>query len=438
VDDEKNLRTTLSVCLQGLGCEVSAAATADEAAASMGRRSCDVVFLDLQLGPDSGLDLIPKLLALNPSVQIVVITAFATLETAVEAVRRGAVDYLPKPFAPPQIEHLLSRLASERELHQYVVDLEARLGEALPEVRLETRSPKMKAALETARRVAASDATVLLRGESGTGKGVLARFIHEVSPRKAKPFVTVNSPSLSEQLFSSELFGHVQGAFTGAHKDRQGRIESAEGGTLFLDEIGDIPPVVQAKLLRFLQEKAFERVGDSQARRADVRVLVATNRDLQAAVREGRFREDLLFRLNGVEITIPPLRERSEDILPLAREFLSSCARQAKKLRPELSRAAETWLQSYAWPGNLRELRNALERAVLLWPAQVLEPEAFPERPAPLPEDGPRVGGHHTVKEVERAHIERVISTSPSLEAAATILGIDASTLWRKRKRYAR
>ncbi len=438
VDDEKNIRTTLSVCLDGLGCDVSTSESMEQAAEAMNRQPYDVVFVDLQLGRASGLDLLPKLLALHPSAQAVVITAYAAIDTAVEAIRRGAVDYLPKPFTPEQIEHIVGRLARERELRQRVLDLERRLGDAFPEIRLDTRSPKMQAAVDTATKVAGTDATVLLRGESGTGKGVLARLIHESSPRKLRPFVQVNSPSLSEELFASELFGHVQGAFSGAHRDRQGRIEAAEGGTLFLDEIGDISPNLQAKLLRFLQEKAFERVGDSRPLRADVRVLVATNRDLQAAVREGRFREDLLFRLNVIEITIPPLRERAEDILPLARQFLAFSAQQARKPVPELSKAAEDWLASYAWPGNVRELRNAIERAVILWPARVLEPEAFPERPALNPESGPQVGGRHTVEEVERAHIERVIARSARLEAAASTLGIDASTLWRKRKKYAR
>ncbi|HEV3028148.1 MAG TPA: sigma-54 dependent transcriptional regulator, partial [Planctomycetota bacterium] len=400
VDDERNIRTTLAVCLESLGCAVSSAESTGAAEAAMGRGCFDVVFVDLQLGRENGLDLLPKLLALNPSVQAVVITAFATIDTAVEAIRRGAADYLPKPFTPAQIEHIVARLAREQILRKRVLELEARLGEALPEITFETRSPKMRAAIETATKVAQSDATVLLRGESGTGKGVLARIIHEMSPRKSGPFVAVNSPSLSEDLIASELFGHVQGAFTGAHRDRQGRIESAEGGTLFLDEIGDISPNVQAKLLRFLQERAFERVGDSRVLEADVRVLVATNRDLQAAVREGRFREDLLFRLNVIEITLPSLRERPEDILPLARLFLSFSARQARRPAPVLSKAAEEWLLTYRWPGNLRELRNAIERAVILWPAQVLEPEAFPQRIAGLPATGPHVGGPCTVEQV--------------------------------------
>jgi NtrC-family two-component system response regulator AlgB len=248
--------------------------------------------------------------------------------------------------------------------------------------------------------------------------------------------VVVNCPSLSEDLIASELFGHVQGAFTGALRDRQGRIETAQGGTLFLDEIAELSPGLQAKLLRFLQEKVFERVGDSQARKADVRILVATNRDLDAAVHEGRFREDLLFRLNVIEITLPPLRERPEDILPLARRFLSFCARQARRPAPEFSQAAQEALQNYGWPGNLRELRNAIERAVILWPGQILEPGALPERIAARPGAGTHVGGQFTVEEVEREHIERVIERSPSLEEAAQVLGIDASTLWRKRKKY--
>jgi NtrC-family two-component system response regulator AlgB len=296
----------------------------------------------------------------------------------------------------------------------------------------------MRTVLETARKAAVSDATVLLRGENGTGKGVLARAIHEMSARVKGPFVVVNCPSLSEELLTSELFGHVQGAFTGALRDRAGRIEAAEGGTLFLDEIGDISPQLQAKLLRFLQDKAFERVGESTSRSADVRALAATNRDLDLAVKEGRFREDLLFRLNVIEITLPPLRERAEDILPLARRFLEFFARQTGRSTPALSESSETLLLGYPWPGNLRELRNAIERALILWPAQVLEPAAFPERIVGRSESGPRLGGDFTVDEIERDHIERVIERTPNLEEAARILGIDSSTLWRKRKKYGR
>jgi NtrC-family two-component system response regulator AlgB len=438
IDDEKNIRSTLALCLQGLGCLTAEAATPEAALASLKRQPFDVVFLDLRLGTGNGLDLLPKIQEECPASAVVMITAYATFDTAVQAIQRGAKDYLPKPFTPAQIEHVMSRLRKDRELQRKVLELEARLIDTTPEIELDTRSSRMKGALETARKSAASDATVLLRGENGTGKGVLARAIHEMSVRKKRDFVVVNCPSLSEELLTSELFGHVQGAFTGAVRDRAGRIETAESGTLFLDEIGDIPLQLQAKLLRFLQDKAFERVGESTTRTADVRVVAATNRDLDAAVKEGRFREDLLFRLNVIEITLPPLRDRADDILPLTRRFLSFFARQAGRPTPTLSKASEELLLGYPWPGNVRELRNAIERALILWPAQVLEPAAFPERIVGRSEKGPWLGGDYTVEEIEREHIERVIERTPNLEEASRVLGIDSSTLWRKRKRYGR
>ncbi|HLY09736.1 MAG TPA: sigma-54 dependent transcriptional regulator [Planctomycetota bacterium] len=436
IDDEKNIRATLVVCLESLGCTTSEAASADAALAALKRQPFDVVFLDLRLGTASGLDLLPKILELNPAASVVMVTAYATFDTAVQAIQKGARDYLPKPFTPPQIEHVLVRLRKERELQKKVLDLETRLGDSTPEIDFDTRSTRMQGILDMARKAAAAEASVLLRGENGTGKGVLARAIHDMSSRKNEPFVVVNCPSLPEDLLASELFGHVQGAFTGALRDRAGRVEAAEKGTLFLDEIGEISPQLQSKLLRFLQEKVFERVGESESRTADVRILAATNRDLDKAVKDGRFREDLLFRLNVVEIVLPPLRERPEDILPLARRLLSFFAKQSGRPTPTLSKASEDLLLGYPWPGNLRELRNAIERALILWPAQVLEPAAFPERIVGGSDKGPRLGGDFTVEDLEREHIERVIQRSANLEDAARILGIDSSTLWRKRKKY--
>jgi NtrC-family two-component system response regulator AlgB len=436
LDDEKNIRSTLVVCLQSLGCTTSEASTPESALASLKRQPFDVVFLDLRLGSTSGLDLLPKILELNPAGAVVMITAYATFDTAVQAIQKGARDYLPKPFTPAQIEHVLARLRTERDLQRRVLDLESRLGDSAPEIDFDTRSPRMQGILEMTRKAAASEATVLLRGENGTGKGVLARVLHDLSGRRKEPFVVVNCPSLPEDLLASELFGHIAGAFTGALRDRVGRVETAEKGTLFLDEIGELSPQLQAKLLRFLQDKVFERVGESTARTADVRVVAATNRDLDRAVHDGRFREDLLFRLNVVELVLPPLRERSEDILPLAQRLLAFFARQSGRPTPTLSKASESLLLGYPWPGNLRELRNAIERALILWPAQVLEPAAFPERIAGGTDQGPRLGGDYTVEEMEREHIERVIQRSANLEDAARILGIDSSTLWRKRKKY--
>jgi NtrC-family two-component system response regulator AlgB len=438
VDDEKNIRATLALCLGGLGCKAREAATAEAALEALRVEPFDLCFLDLRLGLASGMDLLPRLLAERPSLDVVVVTAYATFDTAVEAVKRGARDYLPKPFSPAQIQHVVSRTLERREMERRLLDLESRIGEASPELRLETASPRMRAAIEVVEKAAAHDVSVLLRGESGTGKGVLARMLHSLSPRRERPFVVVNCPTLSEELLASELFGHARGAFTGAVRDQAGRVEAAEGGTVFLDEIGEISPTLQAKLLRFLQERKFERVGESLTRTADVRIVAATNRDLEAEVKAGRFREDLLFRLDVVEVTVPPLRDRPEDVLPLARSFLAFFAGVAKRPLPELSSEAERALAAYPWPGNVRELRNAIERAIILSPGQVIGPEGLPGRIAAQAAAVPGLGGEFTLEEVEKEHLLRVLARVPTLEDAARILGIDASTLWRKRKKYGR
>ncbi|PTL84918.1 sigma-54 dependent transcriptional regulator [Vitiosangium sp. GDMCC 1.1324] len=436
VDDERNIRTTLRMCLEGLGCEVREAATPDAALAALAQSPADLAFVDLRLGTSSGLDLLPRLLAESPTLDVVLITAYATFDTAVEAVKRGARDYLPKPFTPAQIRHFVEKTRAHRELSSQLGNLEGQLAQSVPEATLETASPAMHAAIALVTRAAASDAAVLLRGESGTGKGVLARALHSMSARRRRQFVTVNCPTLSEQLLSSELFGHVRGAFTGAVRDQPGRVEQAEGGTLFLDEVAEMSPGLQAQLLRFLQEKQFERLGEGRTRRADVRVVAATNRDLEKDVTEGHFREDLLYRLNVIEVKLPALRERPEDILPLARRFVAFFAKAAQRPPPELSPATEKMLLAYPWPGNVRELRNAMERALIVWPAEVLEPQAFPDRIAAATGSVVALGGPHTLEEVEREHILRVMASAPTLDEAAHILGIDASTLWRKRKKY--
>ncbi len=437
IDDEKNIRATLALCLEGLGCRVAQASTGAAALEALHHEPFDLAFCDLRLDRESGLDLLPRLLAERPLLDVVVITAYATIDTAVEAMRRGARDYLPKPFTPAQIAHLVDRTRERRDLERRVSELERRLHESTPDVVLETASPRMQAVLDVLARAAAHDVSVLLRGEHGTGKGVLARWLHSRSGRRERPFVLVNCPTLSDELLASELFGHARGAFTGAVKDQEGRVEAAEGGTVFLDEIGEISPALQAKLLRFLQEKQFERIGESRTRTADVRIVAATNRDLEAAVAAGRFREDLLYRLNVVEVTVPPLRERTEDILPLARRFVSFFARQSRRPAPELSPATERALLAHGWPGNVRELRNALERALILSPGQVLEPESLPERIGAQP-TGPSLGGDFTAEEIEREHVLRVLARAATMEDAARILGIDASTLWRKRKKWGR
>ncbi|MEO6774496.1 MAG: sigma-54 dependent transcriptional regulator [Kofleriaceae bacterium] len=436
IDDEKNIRVTLTMCLEAIDCEVTAAGSTDQALACLEREPFELAFLDLRLGDEDGLALLPRLLAARPGLAVIVITAYATIDTAVRAIKLGAVDYIPKPFTPAQIRLVVEQTLARRNTETRVAELEARLADELPGVDMTTASARMRATLELATRAAASDAPILLRGDNGTGKSALARLIHARSPRATKPFITINCPTLTGELLASELFGHTAGAFTGAVRDQPGRVEAAEGGTLFLDEIGEITPALQAKLLRFLQDKQFERVGETRTRHADVRVIAATNRDLDADVAAGRFREDLLFRLNVIEIVLPALRDRPEDILPMTRHFLAFFAKAAGRPAPALSADAEVAVMAYAWPGNVRELRNAIERAIILVPARTFGADALPERISAHASTLPRLGGEFTLEQIEREHIERVTARAATLDDAAKTLGIDASTLYRKRKRY--
>jgi two-component system, NtrC family, response regulator AlgB len=438
VDDERNIRSTLRACLESLGYEVREAGSGLEALTSLRQEPSDLAFLDLRLAGESGTELLPRLLAEAPDLDVVVITAYATLDGAVEVMRRGARDFLPKPFTPAQVRHTLDRLAERRLLERRLHEARERLAEATPEADLESLSPGMQRILEQARRAAPHDVPVLLLGPSGTGKGVLAQAIHGWSQRSGGPFVVVNCPALSEDLLASELFGHARGAFTGAVRDQPGRVEAADGGTLFLDEIGELPPGLQAKLLGFLQDKRFTRLGESRTRIADVRVVAATNRSIDEEVRAGRFREDLYYRLNTVELKLPALRERREDILPLARRFLAFFGRSEHQPPTELTEGAREALRLYDWPGNIRELRNTIERALIFRTGTQLGPEAFPARISPSSQAEVALGGPHTLEAVEQAHIQRVVAAAPSLEEAAQVLGIDGSTLWRKRKRYER
>jgi two-component system, NtrC family, response regulator AlgB len=305
-----------------------------------------------------------------------------------------------------------------------------------PEVDLQTDEPAMRQALEIAFKTAASEATILLRGESGTGKGVIARAIHARSSRATGPFVTISCPSLSAELLESELFGHVQGAFTGAVRDTIGKVAVADGGTLFLDEIGDLPLILQPKLLRLLQEKCYERVGETRTKTCNVRVIAATNRNLETEITAGRFREDLFYRLNVIEVILPPLRQRAADILPLAEHLLRFFARQNGKTVMGFTEAASKVIVNYSWPGNIRELRNAIERGVILASGPNVEPNDLPAQIG----DGSRAPGHATetmtLEQIEADHIRRILESTGTIEETAAKLGIDPSTLYRKRKKY--
>jgi NtrC-family two-component system response regulator AlgB len=433
LDDEANIRKTLSYCLTEEGHEVAAVGTPAAALAAVRDRTYDLLLLDLRLRDADGMDLIPVLHAESPWMKIIIITAHATIETAVEAMRRGATDYLSKPFTPEQVRSIARGVARVRELENQVAALMEDRKSTDTDFQPDSRSPAMMKILQTARDAAPSDAIVLLRGESGTGKSMLARGIHCWSPRAKKPFSVFSCPSIPGELFESELFGHVRGAFTGAVRESHGRIAACEGGTLFLDEIGDLPPAIQAKLLRVIQDREYERIGESFSRKADVRIIAATNADLEARVRDGRFREDLYYRLNVIQLVIPPLRERAEDILPLAADFLGHFQRVNHRRLLGFSPGAEALLARYDWPGNVRELRNAVERAVILGHDERVGEADLPLS-SPAGEGELRPGDAATLEAVEREHIRKVLRRAPSLQEAAAILGIDQATLWRKRK----
>jgi NtrC-family two-component system response regulator AlgB len=444
VDDDPGIRQSLRLCLEADRARVLGVGSAHAALEALDRGRFDVILLDLWLGQESGVDAIPDLLRRQPDAAIIVVTAFATFESAVEAMKRGACDYLPKPFTPDQVRASVRRALEGVRLRRRLADAEARLAqEGVDDEQFEAESPAFRTLLARAARAAASDVPVLLRGESGTGKNLLARWIWQHSARAGGPFVSVNCPTLSTELMNSALFGHKRGAFTGAVTDAAGKVQEAEGGTLFLDEVGDLTLDAQARLLRFLNDRTYERVGDSTERQADVRLIAATNHDLDERVRAGRFREDLLFRLNVLTLVLPPLRDRREDLRPLARHFLERATARQHRAGLELSEAADRAIRAYAWPGNLRELRNAIDRAVILCPGPRVEVEDLGIPPAPEPASaglpqGAEValGADVTLEAIEREHIARIIAHAPTLEAAARILGIDATTLQRKRKRY--
>jgi NtrC-family two-component system response regulator AlgB len=435
LDDELNIRKALSASLEADGHEVTAVSNAEDGLEALRRRSYDLALVDLRLGTATGLDLIPTMLAECPWLKVVVITAYASIDTAIESMKRGATDYLPKPFTPGQLSVVVAKVAEVRSLERKLANIQSDSTDPA-EADLSSTSPEMRRAVEMARQVADSDATVLLRGESGTGKGVLARAIHSWSPRRAQPFAVVSCPALSAELLESELFGHKRGAFTGAVRDNPGRIAASDSGTLLLDEIGDLPLALQPKLLRFVQDREYERVGDHATRKADVRIISATNADLEAAVAAGRFREDLLYRLNVIQIEIPPLRQRPGDMAPIAERLLASFLEQGKRAPVGFSPAAREALCQYAWPGNVRELRNVIERAVILCRGERIEPQHLGLGTASPPPTSTTIGDPIPLERVEELHIRAVLASTKSIDEAAKVLGMDTVTLWRRRKRY--
>ncbi len=435
VDDEKNIRANLASFFQSLGHDAQTAESGREARAMIEATPFDLVLTDFRMAEMNGLELLVEIRKRRPESLVILMTAYATVENAVAAMKAGAFDYVTKPFSLDQIQHL-----AERALQLQGLRAENRaLRNAIDESPLlESSSAAMVRLMETSRQAAASEATVLLSGESGTGKNVLARQIHRWSPRHERPFVVVNCTTLSEELLESELFGHMRGAFTGAIKDKPGRLEAADGGTVFLDEIADLSATLQTKFLRFVQEQSFERVGGDRTIHVDIRIIAASNRDLRSEVAARRFREDLFYRLNVITLSVPPLRERREDILPLAQWMLSAASVRNRRAPMRLAPETATALTNYNWPGNVRELRNALERAAVLCRSDVITPDDLPDsvfREAP---NNTQAGAAPaaSLEKIEREHIRRVLAQSATLDEAAATLGINVTTLWRKRKRY--
>jgi DNA-binding NtrC family response regulator len=441
VDDDASLVSALTGLLGHRGYETKCASSPAGALEAIRRRSTDVVLLDVRLGRESGLELLPKLKELRPDMSVIVFTAAGSIEMAVEAMRLGADNFLQKPVDPPRLLAIVAKGLEACRLRRRSSALE-RLS-ARSATPLLGASAAMKEATALAGSVAGRDTTVLLLGETGTGKGLLARRIHELSPRAAAPLVELNCAGLNRELTESELFGHEKGAFTGAADKKLGLFEVADGGTLFLDEIGEMETSIQAKLLQVLESNCFRRVGGTTVNEVDVRVIAATHRDLESDAGSGRFRRDLLFRLNVFSITLPPLRERRDDIVPLALCFLQQAGRPGMRAGV-LADAAASRLTDYHWPGNVRELRNVMERAAILCPAdEPIGAEHLPQfaggRAAPAPLAPARADGAPlpTLREAERQLIVRTLAAhGGNIRAAAKALGVSRGTLYRKAEKF--
>ncbi len=443
LDDEPKMGRILARVLAREGHSTEAFEHPAEALAAIAERGADLLVTDLKMPAMDGLDVMRRARELDPALDTIIMTAYASVETAVQAMRQGAFDYLIKPFPNEELVMLVARVAERRGLREENRLLRQSLSEQLPTKDLVAVSPAMREVLKRAAKVAASEVSVLLRGESGTGKEVLATAIHAGGPRRDKPMVKVNCGALPETLLESELFGHTRGAFTGAVETRKGLFQHADGGTIFLDEIGEISPALQVKLLRVLQAGEFQRVGDAQTFRVDVRILAATNQPLEEMIEDGTFRSDLYYRLNVVPVVIPPLRERPEDIPALIDHFLQR-ARTRSGRAIQLSRDAGERLMAYHWPGNIRELENAIEHAYVMCEGDTIQMADLPlavqvgREPAPAPAaDAPGSEEPRTLEEVERqALLQALEAAGWNHTRAAQALGITRRTLGYRIHKY--
>lgn len=430
VDDEPNILKTLKVYLESVNFTVDAFSNPIDASKILNDKEYDIAYFDLKMAPIDGMQLLKDCKQKSPNTTVVIITAHGSIESAVEAIKNGAEDFLQKPFNMQEFKLFTERVYEHHKLKKEVRILRSQLAATKIESEFVTRNLAVLKQLDIARQIADSSLSVLIEGESGTGKEMLAQFIHNLSSRRTKPFIKVSCAAIPEALLESELFGHIKGAFTGAIKDREGRFQAADGGAILLDEVGELPQSVQVKLLRFLQNKEFERVGENVTRKVDVRVMAATNRKLSVAIQEGTIREDLYYRLNAVRIELPALRERPEDVLILIQHFIKK-HNQRKNI--EVTSEALKLLTTYRWPGNIRELENVIERGLVFARDGMIKAEYLPDEIQKVAEGKT---GILSIEEMEKLHIKRVLGVANDLEEAALLLNIDPATLWRKRKKY--
>ncbi len=438
-EDEDLMRAILSRLLQDAGYRVATVASAEEALERFAAEDVAATLTDIRMAGMDGLTLLDRIKDLDSEALVIVMTAYSSVDSAVAALRKGAYDYVTKPFVNEDLLQSIKNALRQRELFRENRALRRELGRRYSFNEIIGTSPALQAVFRRVEKVANTNTSILIQGESGTGKELIARAIHHNSQRAERPFVAINCGALPESLLESELFGHTKGAFTGAVTNKLGLFRSAEGGTVLLDEVGEIPPAMQVRLLRALQEHEVTPVGSSEAVAFDARIVCATNRDLEKEVADGRFREDLFYRLNVIEIHLPPLRERREDIPLLVRNFITRTAHEQSSVEKPIDAAAMSALINYAWPGNVRELQNAIERAFTL-SGDTIDLDSLPPRireaASPTPMHDPD-GLRPTLEEIERRHIfETLASVNQDKTRAANILGIDLSTLYRKLKRY--
>ncbi len=435
VDDELIVRESMKNWLEEDGYVVFTAENADDAFNFLGRREVDIVFLDIKMPGIDGIEVLKKIKSTYPFIDVIMMTAYASINTAVEAMKLGAYDYLTKPFDPEYVSMLVKKIVSHRDLERENVKLKERLESALKQVHIVGESKGIKKVLKSIEEVAPTDVSVLITGESGTGKEMVARAIHYASMRRFEPLVVVSCGALPEGLIESELFGYERGAFTGALYKKKGKFESANGGTLFLDEIGELTPKMQVDLLRVLQEKEISRIGSNKTIKVDFRVISATNRDLRKMVEEKKFREDLFYRLNVYNIHIPPLRERKEDIPLLVEHFVKQLRRRMGKDIEGVTPQALKKLMHYSWPGNVRELENAVERAFVVARGKLITTEDFSFMGNE--DDKFDIPSGLSLSELEKIHIKKVLEECDyNVSQAAKVLDIDRTTLYNKMKKY--